>query len=66
MDGDAAGRVLGDHLERAAQPFVDDRAREGDGAVLNLDADARAWRPFELVELRQDRRPDLGVRMWAG
>ena len=26
VDGDAAGRVLGNDLERAAQPFVDDRA----------------------------------------
>jgi hypothetical protein len=33
VDGEAARRILGDHLERAARPFVDDRAVEGDGAV---------------------------------
>ena len=65
VDGDAAGRVLGDDLERPAQSFVDDRAGKGDDAVLNLDAHARARRPFELVDLRQDRGFDFSVRMRA-
>ena len=42
VDGDAAGRVLSDDLERPAQPFVDDGTRKGYNTVLNLDADARA------------------------
>ena len=63
VDGDAARRVLGDDLEPVAQPFVGDRAVEGDDAILNLDPHARARRPAELVELGLDGGLDLGVGM---
>src|SRR3984957_8147976 len=66
VDGDGARCVLGDDPERPAQPFVDDRTREGYDAVVNLNADAGARRPVELVELCLDGGLDLGVRMWAG
>ena len=40
-----AGRVFGDDPEAGAQPFIGDRAAEGDDAVPDLDPDARAGRP---------------------